>query len=58
MPALVVLIYAALVLLLAILGRRSWLGFGGVLALSIILTPLVTALLLQLTHRRKRSAAR
>jgi hypothetical protein len=43
-----IIIYVTFSLLVAWAGRRATMGFFGVLALSLIVTPLVTAILLVL----------
>lgn len=54
--ALYVIAYAGLCVLVAYLGRAREIGFAGFLVLSVILTPLVTALVLLISGPRQHQA--
>ena len=49
-------LYFALCLLVGYLGRKREIGFAGFFVLSILLTPLITALILLISGQRKNAS--
>lgn len=47
-------IYLSFCILVAYVGRRAFIGFWGVFVMSILLTPLLTAILIVLLRPRRR----